>query len=660
MRTEADIAADALQRAQALAQAGDLAGAAELCRFVLERIPAHFYALFLLGTIESQRARFAEAEKFLAQAVRLNPRSPEALTLLGDTLSELKRHGEAIAALDRALAHQPRNPTALIYRGIACAQSGREDDALADFTRALALDPRSVFALHNRANVLIARNRLDDARRDVEALLAIAPEYGPAINNRALLLLRAGNAGAALAEIDRALHRSPGDAGLMHTRAMALAKQGRGEEALAAFDDAIAADPARAEFHLGRGNVLMEMKRNAEAQKAFEAALACDPACAQAALSCGNLAMDRNDLDDALRWCARAIGASPDYAAAFLLRGNILLHLGRGPDAFAAYDAALAAQPDYAEAHYHRGSALLLHGRFAEGWRECEHRWAVADCPFPRPVLQAAEWRGEDLAGKSLVVFAEQGLGDTIMFARFLPLAVALGARVTFLCHPHLIKLFAPLARTVDLIAISEADRHYDFQCALMSLPERLGVGADSLPACVPYLFADEAATAAWRGRIGARGLRIGIGWQGNPAGQIDKGRSIPLSCFAPLGAVAGARLISLQKNHGLDQMAGLPETMRVETLGAFDEGPDAFIDSAAILKNLDLVITSDTALAHLAGALGVPVWVALKQIPDWRWMLGRDDSPWYPSMRLFRQPARGDWDSVFAGMTAALRERAP
>jgi hypothetical protein len=270
-------------------------------------------------------------------------------------------------------------------------------------------------------------------------------------------------------------------------------------------------------------------------------------------------------------------------------------------------------------------------------------------------VLQAREWRGERIDGRSIVVYSEQGMGDAIQFARFLPRLAATGAKVTFLCHPKLVRLFRPFAATMEVIGFCDAERRFDFQCALMSLPDRFGVSLGDLPGNVPYLFAEGSLVEQWRSRLGDKGFRVGICWQGNPLGRIDRGRSIPLAKYRALGEVPGVRLISLQKTHGLDQLAYLPTGMRVEALGAFDEGEDAFIDTAAVMQSLDLIITSDTASAHLAGALGCPTWVALKHIPDWRFMLERSDSPWYPSMRLFRQPAREDWDSVFAAMAGAL-----
>jgi hypothetical protein len=362
-----------------------------------------------------------------------------------------------------------------------------------------------------------------------------------------------------------------------------------------------------------------------------------------------------NRLDEALAACEKSIAANSDYGPALVLRGNLLLHMGRIEEALAAHDKAIAAKSDYAEAYYHRGAALLLLGRFEQGWRDFEHRWDVADCGFDRPILRAAPWGGEDIKGRSIVVYSEQGMGDAIQFARFLPRLVDMGAKLTFLCHPNLIRLFRPFAAQMDVIASCEPGRSFDFQAALMSLPERFGIGIKDLPGQVPYVFAEEPLVEPWRARIGEEGFRIGICWQGNPKGAIDKGRSIPLRNYQPLAAMPGVRLISLQKAHGLDQLAHLPEGMKVEALSTFDEGEDAFIDTAAIMQNLDLVITSDTATAHLAGALGRPAWVALKHMPDWRWMAGRDDSPWYPAMRLFRQPAPGDWESVFAAMAQAL-----
>jgi len=454
--------------------------------------------------------------------------------------------------------------------------------------------------------------------------LRVAPDYVPALANLAQLLLEDGRHVEALEAAERAVKLDPNNPDLINVRGQALMKLGKHEDALTAFRRVVAQKPSTADAHLNAANMLMELGR----------------------------------LDEALSACDVLVRAQADYAPGLLMRANVLQHLLRPDDALAAYDAAIAAKSDYHDAHYHRGSALLLHGRFDEGWHDFEHRWQASDRGSDRPQLQAAEWRGEDLKGRSIVVYSEQGLGDTIQFARFVPRLTDMGAHVTFLCHPSLVRLFGVFADRMDIVASVLPEQHFDFQCALMSLAERFRVGWSDFPGPMPYLFAEETRVTTWRERIGSNGFKVGIAWQGNPKGLIDKGRSVPLAMFAPLTEIEGVRLISLQKTHGLDQLTHLRERARVETLGTFDEGADGFVDTAAIMQNLDLVLSSDTAVPHLAGALGRPCWVALKQVPDWRWMMGRSDSPWYPSTRLFRQKSAGDWHGVFAEIVQALRAR--
>jgi tetratricopeptide (TPR) repeat protein len=656
MRNPLDSTAGALQQAQILAQAGDLAGAAQLCRAVVAREPSHFYALFMLGTMECALGQFDRAEKHLARAIKVEPRSTEALTSYGNILLERKRHKEAVAVLSDAIRVQPQNVNALLYRGLGYAELGQHEQALKDFERVLQHDPRSAFGLHNRANALMALNRYSEARSSIEALLRVAPRYVPGFINHALLLSHEKKYREAVTTLDRALLIEPNNPDVFNARGNALAGMNRHKEALENYNQAARLKPDSAAFQISRGNALTALQRHEEALAAFAQASALEPSNPEVHFQRANALMDQNRLTDALAACDQAIALGPTYAPAMLLRANLLLHKDLPSEAMAAYDATIAANPDYPEGHYHRGSALLLHGRFREGWREFEYRWKVADCGFDRPGLHAREWRGEVLAGRSIVIYSEQGLGDAIQFARFLPRLVQMGAKVTFLCHPNLARLFRPFAGAIEVIASSDAIRRFDFQCALMGLAERFGIEPGDLPGAIPYLFAENDLVARWRDRIGSHGLKMGIAWQGNPIGQIDKGRSVPLEKFRALAEVPGVRLISLQKTHGLEQLTQLPPDMKVETLGSFDEGGDAFVDTAAIMQNLDLVVTSDTATPHLAGALGVPIWVALKRVPDWRWMLAGEQTPWYPTMRLFRQTTAGDWESVFSEMARALQ----
>jgi len=300
---------------------------------------------------------------------------------------------------------------------------------------------------------------------------------------------------------------------------------------------------------------------------------------------------------------------------------------------------------------------MLRLGDYRGGWRDFEWRWKVEGFPSTRPNVKAAEWQGEKLDGRRLLVFNEQGLGDVIQFVRYLPRLLEREAKVTLLAPAKLARLLRPLTAQMEVISTIKGDEVFDFQCALMDLPLRFKTDVSSIPNKVPYLGAEQGLVARWRERIGSHGFKIGIAWQGNPQGKIDEGRSILVENFAPLSRLPGVRLISLQKQYGLDQLIRLPADVRIETLGDdFDSGPDAFIDTAAVMENLDLIITSDTSIAHLAGALGRPTWVALKYVPDWRWMLDRVDSPWYPTLRLFRQSERDNWKPIFSNIQRELR----
>jgi hypothetical protein len=295
-------------------------------------------------------------------------------------------------------------------------------------------------------------------------------------------------------------------------------------------------------------------------------------------------------------------------------------------------------------------------GDFERGWEHYESR---ETCAAPSPDW-GVRWTGdESLEGKSLLILAEQGFGDTIQSCRFAPLAAARGAKVTLAVQDPLVALLECLKPGIMITALSAVvPTRFDYHIPLLSMPRAFHTRTDNIPASIPYLSANPWRIEAWNARMGTHGFRIGICWQGAVGGEVDIGRSFPVRHFETLAEIPGLRLISLQKNAGVEQLRDLPAGMKVETFGdTLDPGPDAFVDTAAVMENLDLVITSDTAIAHLAGALGRPVWVALSHVPDWRWLLDRDDSPWYPTMRLFRQPRRNDWAGVFAAIKTSLLE---
>ena len=605
---------------------GDLPAAERICRRTLERSPRHFGAHYLLGIIALQRGAFEDAERSIALAISINP-----------NIASTHRH-----------------------HGVALAQTGRFDEARASFSKAIALKPDDAEALGQRANALQELGRFDDALSDYDRALALKPDFAPGHSNRGLALSRLNRLDEALASIDHAIALNRDYAAAHKNRGDVLRALKRPSDAIAAYDHAIALNPADADGFYGRGVVLQELERPLDAIAAYNHAIALNPQFAAALNNRGNVLKDVERFDEALESYDAAIAASPALAEAWYNRGIVLLELKRPNDALASYDRAIALRPNYPEALAARGMCKLAMGDFATGWRDYESRWRVPAHPALHAPTDAPLWSGEDLGDRSILVCSERGLGDVIQFCRLVPLLVARGARVTFLVPPTLQRIFADLPRTVRVTSAVAGSDRFDFHCALMSLPYRLGVVPADNPLPIPYLAIDTDRAARWKSRIGGDGFKIGICWRGAAwqGGASITGRAIPLGAFEALPQIEGVRLISLQKEHGVEQLATLPAGMTVETLGEdFDAGGDAFVDTIAVMESLDLVVTCDTSIAHVAGARGRPVWIALQYAPEWRWTLEGESSPWYPTARLFCQKVRGDWAGVFADMAAELKK---
>jgi Family of unknown function (DUF6165)/Glycosyltransferase family 9 (heptosyltransferase) len=297
-----------------------------------------------------------------------------------------------------------------------------------------------------------------------------------------------------------------------------------------------------------------------------------------------------------------------------------------------------------------------LKGDLKAGFADFESRWDRSNAPPKSLILDLPEWNGQDLTGKSIIVWDEQGLGDLIQFSRYLLLLVDAGAEVTLLCRKNMHRLLRTLPKPIRLVETLNPKEPFAFQSSLMSLPHRFQTSIDTIPAPIPYLFPEPTLVSKWKAQLGADGFCVGVSWQGNKF--INLQRSIPLECFAPLSAINGIRLIGLMKDQDSLNVKAAGGEFTIEGLGLdFDSGTDSFVDCAAVMKNVDLVVTSDTSIAHLAGALGRPVFLALKHIPDWRWLMHRTDCPWYPTMRLFRQPEKGDWTSVFDQIASSVEK---
>jgi Flp pilus assembly protein TadD len=491
--------------------------------------------------------------------------------------------------------------------------------------------------------------RLPEAEQVYRQVLAVSPGHADSLHMLGVIATQCGQPQAALDCIDQAIALKPSMAMFHVNRASALMALRLSDAALAACQQAVRLKRNCAEAYQVMGGILSDLGRVEEAVAACQAAVRYKPDLQDAHNNLGLALRQAGRLEEALVALRQAVKRAPKDVVAQGNLGGVLKELARLDEAEACYRAALREQPNDPVLHLNLGIVLLLGGRFEPGWQEYEWRFRAGAAGIP--TCAQPRWNGEDLAGRRLLIRAEQGLGDTIQFCRYVQMA-ARRCEVVLEVQPGLRSLLSGAIDERRIVTVGDALPPFDVWCPLLSLPHVLGMDAPS----PPYLAAETERAATWRERIGTHGRRIGIGWQGNPTAAAERGRSVPLREFLPLAQVPGVRLISLQKHDGVEQLASLPEGLRIETLGEeFDAGPEAFLDTAAVMQCLDLVVTSDTSVAHLAGTLGRPVWVALQHVPDWRWLLRGETCAWYPTMRLFRQPKRGDWASVFARIAACL-----
>jgi len=664
-----------LKDAFALHSQGKFAEAERAYAEILRQQPGHFQALYLSGVLALQRGHTMRGMELLQESLKREPRQPLAHRDLGNALQQMQRFAEALASYDKSLALKPDQSDLYNNRGIALTSLGRFDEALesygraitlkpdyaqaynnrgtvlsgrgraaealADFSKAIALDPNYVKAITNRASVLAALGRHDEALKDCDRAIALNPTNADPHHQRGNVLIGQARADAALESFDRALALDPGLSSAHTGRGTALAMLGRPQDALGAHERAVALDPNSAIAHTNRGAVLARLQRHYEALEAHDRALVLDP---QSALAHSNRGTALGLLDrpeEGLASLDRALTIQPDLTQAHINRGNFLIDLKRHDDALESFDRAIALNPDTADAHFGKAQTLLARGQYKDAWPVYEWRKRrVAPDAFHgggRP-----EWTGqEDIAGKILFIEAEQGLGDTIQFCRFAKLAADRRARVILMVQKSLMGLLQTLDPRIEIV--SAPPSVFDYYIPLLSLPLAFGTEVAAIPAATPYLHAEPALAGRMRERIGSIGLKIGLCWQGS---YIAGTRSFPLRALENIARLPGVRLISLQKGAGTEQLDALPDGMRVETLG--NDFPQDFGDTAATMDAMDLIISCDTSVAHLAGALGRATWVALPYAADWRWLLDREDSPWYPGMQLFRQPKRGDWSGLF------------
>ena len=465
---------------------------------------------------------------------------------------------------------------------------------------------------------------------------------------------------AGRAQQAEALYRQVLQANPNHAEALnllgALAQQfGYPEQAVQLMERSVALAPDNANFLHNYAEVLRTAGQNDRAVAVYEKVLALAPSAADSLHGLGVAQEKAGRVEQALETFERAIRVAPDLPRPYMSRGALIERQGRYAEALADFERAIALKPDYALAHTARAHALLRLGRYEEGWPEYEWRWRVDKFPGRRPDPRRPLWDGSDLAGKTLLLYSEQGMGDAIQFVRYLPMAAARGGRVVLVCPPALARLFGRVPGVASVVTEPPDPATYDVQLPLMSLPHAFGTTPETVPNQVPYLTVARDLLESWERRVTARrqgpGPKVGLCWAG---GRTPLPRTLSLAALAPLAdAAPGVTFYSLQVGPAGAEAANPPVGMNLVNL-AGDLGD--FADTAAVVSALDLVISIDTAVAHLAGALGKPTWVMLTAFCDWRWMLDREDSPWYPTVRLFRATGPGAWPPV-ARVAAALRE---
>jgi tetratricopeptide (TPR) repeat protein len=516
-------------------------------------------------------------------------------------------------------------------------------------------------ALHLLAIVLARLERNEEALANYERALVLRPGHAEALNNRGVALQELGRLEDALSSYDQALTARPDYVEALFNRSNALKEIERYEEALAGYEQVLARQPDYANAHNNRGLIFHHMKRFEDAVASYDKALAAAPNHFDALNNRGNSLKELKRHDEAIANYERALTLRPEDASALNNYGITLKEMRRFTDALASFERAQAARPDYAEAHLGEAELRLLTGDFSRGWGKYEWRWKVAmqrardlNRDFHQPL-----WLGASaIEGKTILVPCEQGFGSTIQFCRYVPLLVERGARVILQVQKPLQELMTSLAGASQVIARDEARPDFDIHCPLLSLPLAFATSLETIPARVPYLATSKAHLKKWTQRLPKpSGPRIGLGWAGNPNFKSDFSRSIGLPPMLPLLARTDLHFFGLQK----DLREGDREILRGNPLIThLGDEIETFSDTAAIISLLDLVISSDTSIVHLACALGKPVWILLPFVPDWRWLLDRDDSPWYPTARLFRQTETREWQGVIRRVQNALRDLTP
>ena len=636
-------------------KAGKFAEAEAGYRQLLDLEPQHADGCNLLGIVLQHKGASEEAERWIRRALALRE-DARFFFALANLLHQSGRLEEAEASFRRTLELAPGQVDAWNNLGNLLGQTQRLTEAEAAYERAIAIRPDFAHAHNNLGNLFKATNRIAQAERAYLHVLELQPQHAEAWNNLGAVLKATGRAAEAEMALKRAIDLLPNYADAHINLAALCADSGRPGEAEAGYRRALALNPHSPDAYNNLGILMQRTGRAAEAETALRQALALAPAFAQAHNNLGNVLKENDRLNEAILAYRRAVELQPLYTDAHNNLGTALKETGQFDAARSSYRRALDIAPDNADARLNHAMFLLLCGALRRGWQEYESRWKISGAKLP-PYAQPLWQGGIDPSGKTIFLHSEQGFGDTLQFIRYAQLLAARGATVYAGVPSELTALIATCPGVARVFDSGDPMPSFDYHCPLMSLPLAFDTELSSIPAAVPYLASSPDKATGWRNRIAhAAGLRVGLVWAGNARRHnpsvhaVDRQRSLHVDRYAPLLAIAGITFFSLQ----IGAEAALQAKAHPAIIDLTADLRD-FSDTAALIGELDLVISVDTAVAHLAGALGKPVWMLNRYNTCWRWLIERDDSPWYPSMRIFRQPQPGDWDAVMSRVRDTL-----
>jgi tetratricopeptide (TPR) repeat protein len=647
------LAASHTNAGMAAAEQGRVDTALAHYREALSAVPNYVAAIGNMGNALKVQGRLDEAADCYRQILTLAPQAAQPHNDLGLIAQAQDRIAEAINHFRRALQLDNRFAEAHTNLGTALFLEGRLDEAEACCRRALELRPEFADAHSDLGAVLLKGNRPVEAAESFRRAIQFQPRVASAHFNLGRALTQLKNLDEAAECFRRALEIEPDHAEAHSRLALILKEQRRLTEALGSFRLALKLNPDYVDALNGLGTVLSDLKQFDEAIECYRRALAIKPDYPDAHNNLGAALSEQNKFDEAIACYRRALELKGDYYAGYYNIADALVRQARLAEAEVVCRRALELNPDSADAHGLFSLILLGQGKLVEGWPEYEWRFLASNFKYATPAQP--RWDGSPLEGRTVLLCSEQGHGDTLQFIRYAELVKQKGGNVVAECPAATIRLVAGCAGVGSVVEFGKPRPHFDFYLPMLSLPGVFGTSLETIPARVPYLAPDPMAAAQWKEEFSReQTFKVGISWQGNPDYRRDSLRSVPLVHFSELVQVPGVQVYSLQMGAGREQLTQSERELPIVDLA--DRLGD-FYNTAAIISNLDLVISSDCATVHLAGALGVPVWVAMSFAPDWRWLLAREDCPWYPTMRLFRQSSPGDWPGVFRRIHAALLE---